>query len=801
MKILSFLTVLISMGLLGCTSEEESDSRPLYKQTLTLPSIVGKPQYLNSPFVAAGDRVYLIGHQDGSFPDLGWHVPGEMGGIWDHPIKLMDGFAATITSTNNFNPYCLDKADIFTNYPIGNLHNYTWNEENIEINRFQFVPDGVEGIIVEFRMINHSADEKELTFAFTGLTDLRPTWLGERTNMIDSQDEISFDSIASLVIAKDQNNPWYTAFGSTLPVIYTEVTNACVPQSRKGLGTIGTLTFNFTLASKAEKIIPIYIAGSYLSESAVRQTYKALKKENLPQLVSKIERFKKIDQSAQLTIADMELQQMYTWLKYNTDWLVRTVPEQGSAISAGLPDYPWWFGTDATYALQGVLATGNHELARNTILLLQKISKATNGNGRVVHEVSTNGAVFNPGNVNETAQFITLLNIYMNWTGDTKLIEELFPEIKNGIVWLTEEMDPDKNGYPNGNGMMEIHGLDTEMVDVVVYTQQALAAAVEMAQVIGETKLANDYQQLADQLKVKINNEWWNEQDKSYGDFRGTVTEALPILNAALIRADTLGKPLAVAELTATRKQLKKYNPAQQIPHVIYHNWVVNTPMETGVADLEKGKLALQTARKYENPFGVYVTGIDRTDEPDSVVLKSRKKTFSYTGAVMTLPTGVQAVGSARYGTPEETLGYLHKLQRSFSYALPGSMYEVSPDFGMVTQAWNIYGVAVPIIQHFFGIQPRAYKKSISIAPRMPTSWNEAAIENVKVGDNAISLTVNQREDHIEYRIQQKEEDWLVIINVKNSKSIQVNGEAIDNTKIIDGLLTLTGQQNIVQVY
>jgi hypothetical protein len=83
----------------------------------------------------------------------------------------------------------------------------------------------------------------------------------------------------------------------------------------------------------------------------------------------------------------------------------------------------------------------------------------------------------------------------------------------------------------------------------------------------------------------------------------------------------------------------------------------------------------------------------------------------------------------------------------------------------------------------------------------MPASWNEAAIENVKVGDNAISLTVNQKEDHLEYRIQQKEEDWLVIINVKNSKSIKVNGVAIDNSKIIDGLLTLTGQQNIVQVY
>ena len=72
-------------------------------------------------------------------------------------------------------------------------------------------------------------------------------------------------------------------------------------------------------------------------------------------------------------------------------------------------------------------------------------------------------------------------------------------------------------------------------------------------------------------------------------------------------------------------------------------------------------------------------------------------------------------------------------LHRSFSYALPGSMYEVSPDFGMVVQAWNNYGVDVPIIDHFFGIKPDAYKKSISISPNMPSDWKDASIDNVRI--------------------------------------------------------------------
>src|SRR5215207_4636103 len=49
------------------------------------------------PYATAGDRSYLIGTQDGNFPDLGSHVPGEMGGLWIHPIKLIDGFWARVS--------------------------------------------------------------------------------------------------------------------------------------------------------------------------------------------------------------------------------------------------------------------------------------------------------------------------------------------------------------------------------------------------------------------------------------------------------------------------------------------------------------------------------------------------------------------------------------------------------------------------------------------------------------------------------------------------------------------------------
>jgi hypothetical protein len=42
-------------------------------------------------YVAAGTSAYVVGVEDGSFPPIGWHTTGQMGGVWAPPVKLLDG--------------------------------------------------------------------------------------------------------------------------------------------------------------------------------------------------------------------------------------------------------------------------------------------------------------------------------------------------------------------------------------------------------------------------------------------------------------------------------------------------------------------------------------------------------------------------------------------------------------------------------------------------------------------------------------------------------------------------------------
>lgn len=763
---------------MACSSQTENTMSNILDKS---PNIKGKETYLKSPYVTAGNRVYMVGHQDGTFPALGWHIKGEMGGIWDHPIKLMDGFDVEIVVNDEV--LQLNNAAEFINYPYANKHIFKFEQEGLVVERIQFAPDSLQGILVQFIIKNISQENIRGNINFVGHSNLRPTWLGERSNMIDSKDSAIFEE--NYWVVKDSLNSWYTVFGSGQAPISSKV----IEEPNKSNRASNALEYVVEIPTKSEKTLNFVLAGSYISREDAINTYSNIIENFVSLANAKKARYEQLANQSKLTIPDKQLQETFEWLKYNCDWLVRTIPEIGSGIGAGIPDYPWYFGVDSEYALKGYMAIGQDDIVRNTIKLLDSFSMAVNNNGRILHEMSTNGVVFNKGNINETPQFASLIWEIYKWNGNKEFLEKYFSTIKKGLQWLMEENDDNKNLFPDGFGMMEIHGLNSEMIDVASYTQRAFADAALIATELKESELAKQYKELADELKQKINTEFWSETFQSYADFIGTDEQALHLIEDALVRADTLNKPWAIEELEATKQQIL-HNPSDEPrPFVLYHNWVVNTPMEMGIADSTKAILALDNAKKFTNPFGVFVTGIDRdeTAGDDSGSFKG-SKVFSYTGAVMTLPTGVQAVAENNYGRPDQALDYLKRMSRSFSYALPGSIYEVSPDYGMMTQAWNIYAFAVPIVNQFFGIKPLAHNKTIIIEPQMPKEWDTASLENVKVGDNEISIWHTKSKETHQIKIQQTKTDWKIKLVLPQGEYMASEGNpetATENGKTI----------------
>ncbi len=237
----------------------------------------------------------------------------------------------------------------------------------------------------------------------------------------------------------------------------------------------------------------------------------------------------------------------------------------------------------------------------------------------------------------------------------------------------------------------------------------------------------------------------------------------------------------------------------------MHHNWVVNTPMEMGIADKEKALKALETAKKYRGTYGMYVTGIDRDEmaNADEGSFAVGKKIFNYTGAVMTLPTGVQAIAENNYGRPNEAYTLLKKMLGSFSYALPGSIYEVSPDFGMFSQAWNLYAFGEPIIKQFFGIKPLAHLQKIHISPQLPTSLQQGKISKVLIGTNILNMEFAQNKSVDIYTLSQTNSNWELIFSQPLGiyKKWKLNGKEVIPTKSgNEEILIIKGQKAHIEL-
>ena len=781
------LYILCSLVLAACsTPQTEELNYPLVERMSTMETLQGNTNYLHSKQMTPGNHAYCVGFQDGTFPDMGWHIKGEMGGLWAHPIKLLDGFSAAMVHKGD--TIYLDSAATYSTTALGSIFNY--NIQGKTITRTQFIPDPTKGMVVEYDM----SDFPKAQLLFYPSADLRPTWLGERTNMVDSTDIITLEN--NQWTATDSKNGW---------------------QVRISASSKGAITHSHLLSSPS-KTHQFYIAGGHTAEEATKELATVESWSDL--WYSKEQKhFELSGNSSFFCAGEEDLETVFRWLKHNAIWLEMDADTLGYGFAAGIEDYPWFFGCDSEFSILGLNAVGRYDLSKSMLRLLAKASERTNGTGQIIHEMSTNGAVFNPGNLNETPQFVTACYDTYRWSGDKEFFDEMYPQMIQSMKWL-QDQDTDGNGIPDGYGMMEIHGMNGEMIDVAAYTVQAWGALYESALLQDDDKVAAWAGRSAAELSAYINENYWVKDAGAYADVRGTPSQAVSLIEDAIQRAKELDKPWAVAELEETKKialddMLRSMPDIDEVdwsptsyPYSVHHNWIVNTPMEVGFAPEEYALKALDKAAQYTNPFGMFVTGIDRDESAgtDTDGFAKRKKTFTYVGAVMTLPTGVAAVAENNYGRPDKALDYLHRMSRSWGYAHPGSMYEVSPDFGMMCQAWNIYSFGYPIVRQFFGIYPMAGKKIVEIDPQFPTDWTRPQLKRVVIGEGEdrteldISFVKgengNKNQLHI---LQTANEPWSIMTPVQDHARIYVDDALIQGEEALDGMKKITGHSILIE--
>ena len=737
-------------------------------------------------YVAAGDEAYVMGFQDGSFQAQGWHVTGEMGGVWSQPLKLVDGVWFGVDGD------WVGPATKFTS-GWGYVGMDLPDTPELKLSRVDFAPDGLRAALIGLRIENPGAERtvSVVVDAHSEVMNHYPwAWTTPNAGDFNLADSGAFTGDALEFHDTGTPHPnagshdWVALVGSDRtpvggiaesghwgsqgpPVLCTAESQFTCDDGPFGKGTGGQLRYDVTIPAGEARWLWIGVAGSDQGASVARSELAAALDDPAGRLADKrASRMQWSDYTRVSLPGDPRLAKAIAWGKQNlldsaqaaSGLQVRDVDE-GRAypraagtvanarwFAAGFPDYPWLFATDGEFTGFAAVTVGQFETIKAHARALRDVSLLLNGDsGKVVHEMVADGSVYfgtlaHGGNTDETAKFPSLVALVWRWTGDNAFRDDLYGFAKRNMEYVTQQLDADGDGWPEGLGNVERAGMGEEKLDNTVATVRGLYDLADLARSKGDGATAAWATQRADDLNSRFEDAWWMPDFRQY--------------------ADSLDDP---GDLQVQQR-----------------HWIGQTPMEVeltiggrptpGLAVFPHGDaaLAVRESECYsgKRPYnlGLFHTGCEGGP------------TGAGERTIFTLNTAIQAVGEGNYGRLGATQQQRYtgaNAEPMFSEPYtggtpdeqPGAMPEIvpSPDFdgvgnrdanierctrcrAMVMQAWGNYGTMWPIVHQQLGVRPDIGRGRLEVIPQLPPDGSPIAGENIRLGSGALAVVRASRD-------------------------------------------------------
>lgn len=735
--------------------------------------------------VVIGTRAYATSTEDGLYPAMGFHTRGEMGGIWSPPIKLLDGMWFEVDGS------WLGTDTEATRFSSG--WGYTRTEyaasNGVRVQRTDVVPDGPRAELVGLTL--RSAKRQEVPVALEAHSELMLSYPWGETDPsqldVNKRDTGSVEQGA--LVFREQagskhplgRHDWSAVVGSTAtptdavtgrdfrgpqePAVICPASGTDEVQPDRcddtayGRGAGGRLTYTVDVPARTPVTVWFAVGGSDEGPAAARTSYEDVLSAPRALLRAKIDSRRDVDSRTRVSLpGDRFLQRSVRWSKQNLADSVQearnldlravhggtTYPDPVGQLDrmrwlgAGWPDYPWLFGTDGEYTAFASVAMGQFSDIEAHLRALRDVSEIVNHrSGKVVHEVTPDGAVYfgansDEGNTDETSKFPSAVALVWRWTGDDAFRDDLYNFTVRNMRYVVNRLDEDGDGWPEGFGNVERPGMGEEKLDNSVYTIRGLRDLADMARSKGDRTTEDWASDVARRMERQFESSWWYGQD------------------GARQYADSLDDP-------GNEK-------------VFQRHWIGVTPMDAllvrpgrptrPLAGDSHGQTALQQRERpcYTGVFGLYHTGTGPTSAPggnvgarcDSVVsdVPSERNVFSLNTAIMAVAEG----NFGRLGEDQQQF-YTHgnariQLDRSV-WEMPGAMPEIAPegDFtpnidrlfterSMVLQAWGAYGNLWPVVAQQLGVSPDLGRRHVSVVSQVPSGQRRIAGRNIALGSS-----------------------------------------------------------------
>jgi hypothetical protein len=749
--------------------------------------------------VAAGQRSYAEGFEDGRFYANGWHTTGEMGGVITPPLKLLDGVWFGIDGQ------WIGQATKFTSGWGYTRFDFP-DVSGLHVQRTDFAPDAHRAVLFGLQLTNPDSTDKTVTvmvdahselmtaypWGFSGVTPNASDNIPDHGSFTNNELQFTDDGAlpgspehhyAALVGATQSPTNGTAAdtggnFRGPQPGHVCAGDDGTSPPSACddgpfGRGTGGELQYSVTVPANGSKTFWVGAAGSNdgstqaESISDAQSELNAALNDPAGELSSKIAARKKLGRQSRVNLpGDRLLQNSIDWGKQNLADLTQSASNlqirwtnQGKQFptplgtvsharwfGAGFPDYPWIFATDGEYTAFAAVALGQFQTAEDHLRALKQISDIlNNGDGIVVHEAVSDGSIWfghdsqtngtNDFNTDETIKFPSAVALIWRWTGDNGFRDEMYDFAKRNLHAVDDRLDVDGDGWPEGSGNVERTGMGPEKLDNGVYYIRALLDLADMARSKHDGATVSWATSLAHKLEVQFENTWWDPSVQQYAD------SLLDPGNTQSFQKHWIGEVPAEAELNSGTK---------------------TTP---GVASDDHGTTALAgrenscfSGDRPGNP-GLFHTGCGGGADG--------KGDFE----IFSLTTSIQAVGEGNYGrlgpgqqkrytdanaetqfnepatngTPDEQPGAMPEIFPSApngdpSQGIPANIDRCWTCRSMFMQAWGNYGTAWSVIHQQLGVRPFLNNSTLEVIPQVPEGQPSVQGSNIRLGTGSVGV-------------------------------------------------------------